>query len=143
MTGPGPGKIKISSKVVFCNKKGCRELDVIVYLHLKGLSRARVTHIDIEGDKIEDLLCSDTYVRVSVSGELMRIHSTRDTQEDIFEIRIISDMFRKIFKGRKVLSWGFLGKKEGGVYIGFKKDVLESLEEYGFKILKEQRSVSR
>ncbi|RLE60206.1 MAG: hypothetical protein DRJ35_03930 [Thermoprotei archaeon] len=138
MTGPGPGKIKIPSKVVFCNKKGCRELDVVVYLHLKGLSRARVTHIDLEGDKIEDLFCSDTYVRVSVSGGLMRIYPTRGTQEDMFELRIISDVFRKIFKEGKILSWGFLGKKEGGIYIGFKKDVLESLERYGFKILKEQ-----
>jgi hypothetical protein len=42
MTGPGEGKINLGKAQV--------------YLHLKGKSRARVTHIDIELDKLNEII---------------------------------------------------------------------------------------
>ena len=42
MSGPGEGKIKIGK--------------ADVYIHLKGKSRASVTHIDIELDELNDII---------------------------------------------------------------------------------------
>ena len=42
MSGPGEGKIKIGK--------------ADVYIHLKGKSRAQITHIDIELDKLNDII---------------------------------------------------------------------------------------
>jgi len=42
MSGPGEGKIKVR--------------DVVVYIHQKGKSRARITHIDIESKTIAKII---------------------------------------------------------------------------------------
>ena len=42
MSGPGPGKIKLGK--------------ADIYLHIKGKSRATVTHIDIELDKLNKII---------------------------------------------------------------------------------------
>lgn len=42
MSGPGEGKIKIGK--------------ADVYVHLKGKSNARITHIDIELDKLNEII---------------------------------------------------------------------------------------
>lgn len=42
MSGPGQGKIKIGK--------------ADVYIHLKGKSRASVTHVDIELDALDDII---------------------------------------------------------------------------------------
>jgi len=50
MSGPGEGKIKLGK--------------ADVYLHLKGKSNARITHIDIELDELNDIIRDkeNTYV---------------------------------------------------------------------------------
>lgn len=42
MSGPGEGKIYLGK--------------ADVYLHLKGKSKARVTHVDVELDKLNDII---------------------------------------------------------------------------------------
>lgn len=42
MSGPGEGKFKVK--------------DVVVYIHEKGKSRARITHIDIESKTIAKII---------------------------------------------------------------------------------------
>jgi hypothetical protein len=75
MSGPGEGKIKLGKAEV--------------YIHLKGKSNARVTHIDIESDELNKIL---------KPGEASYVQA-----------------------------------KEGGVFIGLKKDMIERAE----KIAKE------
>ncbi len=70
MSGPGEGKIKIGK--------------ADVYIHLKGKSRASVTHIDIELDELNDII---------KPGES-----------------------------------SFVGSKEGGVFIGLKKEMISRAE---------------
>ena len=50
MSGPGEGKIKLGKAEV--------------YLHVKGKSNARITHIDIELDELNDIIKDgeNTYV---------------------------------------------------------------------------------
>ncbi len=70
MSGPGEGKIKLGK--------------ADVYLHIKGKSGATVTHVDIELDKLNDII---------KSGEA-----------------------------------SFVGGKNGGVFLGLKKDMIKRAE---------------
>jgi len=70
MTGPGEGKILLKN--------------VKVYIHLKGYSRAAITHIDIEHPLINEII---------KPGET-----------------------------------SYVGSKEGGVFIGLKKEMLARAE---------------
>ena len=56
MSGPGPGKIKLGK--------------ADVYIHLKGKSGATVTHLDIELDKLNDIIKpgENTYVGSKKGG---------------------------------------------------------------------------
>jgi len=70
MSGPGEGKIKLGK--------------ADIYIHLKGKSRATITHIDIESDELN---------RIIKPGEN-----------------------------------SFVGGKEGGIFIGLKKEMIERAE---------------
>jgi len=70
MSGPGEGKIRLGK--------------ADVYIHLKGKSNARVTHIDIELDELNKII---------KPGENT-----------------------------------FLGSKQGGVFIGLKKEMIKRAE---------------
>lgn len=73
MSGPGPGKIKLGTAEV--------------YIHLKGYSNARITHIDIELDELNKII---------ESGEATYVQG-----------------------------------KEGGVFIGLKRGMIEKAETLG------------
>ena len=75
MSGPGEGKIKLGK--------------ADVYIHIKGKSNARITHIDIESDELNKIIKpnENTYV----------------------------------------------GGKEGGVFLGLKKEMIERAEKLAEK----------
>jgi len=53
MTGPGEGKLPLNAKVCL----NAEELpSARVYIHLKGYSRATVTHLDIEHPKLNRII---------------------------------------------------------------------------------------
>ena len=56
MTGPGEGKIKLGK--------------ADVYIHIKGKSGARITHIDIELDELNEIIKpgENTYVGAKKGG---------------------------------------------------------------------------
>ena len=72
MSGPGEGKINLGK--------------ADVYLHIKGKSGATVTHVDIELDKLNEII---------KPGEN-----------------------------------SYVGAKEGGVFIGLKKEMLERVKKF-------------
>ncbi len=75
MSGPGHGKIHLGK--------------ADVYIHVKGKSRATVTHIDIELDQLNDII---------KPGENT-----------------------------------YIGSKDGGLFIGLKKDMIERAEKMAGK----------
>ena len=77
MSGPGEGKIKIGK--------------ADVYIHLKGKSNARITHIDIELDELNKII---------EPGESSYVQG-----------------------------------KEGGVFIGLKKEMISKAEKLAEKII--------
>ncbi|HDJ89963.1 MAG TPA: hypothetical protein ENG40_04645, partial [Thermoprotei archaeon] len=56
MTGPGEGKIPLETEIFIGNKRYLVKVDGNVYLHIKGYSLARVTHLDIEGSIFNQII---------------------------------------------------------------------------------------
>ncbi len=134
MTGPGPGKISLKNTRVIIDEMGHqRELEnAVVYIHLKGYSRARVTHIDIEHDELNKIIPARSggfYKIRREDGNLVL-----DLSRLIRGLRIIIDnnMLASILKPYES-SWCYVGGKPGGIYIGLKKYLIERLEKLAEK----------
>ncbi len=103
------------------------ELDAEVYLHLRGWSRARVTHVDVEAPGLEDRLlggagrgtgawirCLPDGVSVEPRGHPWRLELRGD--ELLATLR---------YEGG---CRGYIGGKHGGVFIGMESRCLRILE---------------
>ncbi len=128
MTGPGEGKIPI--KVDFYVEDV--RVACTAYIHVKGYLRARVTHLDIE--EIE-AYPKNTKVPAVIIGRLdgvtiilmkkLRINGIECRKLRITGISLIG-------KGKR--SGGYVGVKEGGIYIGFRREIIDRLEEIARKL---------
>ena len=132
LTGPGPGKIKIADSASLCGKARCIEVACEVYLHVKGWSLARVTHIDVECPEMNSILKpgEGVYVRAAFRNCTLRIFLRRRIYLPslgivVNEIRVRSDLFSTL-ENRS--SWAYLGGKVGGVFVGFRKEIITELE---------------
>lgn len=132
MTGPGAGKIRINVSVFLEGK----QVPCEVYIHLKGYSRALVTHLDVEGfsvsagkKMIPSLLIGRPDGIIIILSEPVIVEERR--------IRKIS------IKGLKILNTGersgaYLGIKDGGFFLGLKRELIGKLEEIAKKVAREQ-----
>ncbi|MEM4488449.1 MAG: hypothetical protein QXK88_06610 [Desulfurococcaceae archaeon] len=123
MTGPSAGKIRIDAMVFLENN----QVTCDVYVHLKGYSRAKVTHLDVEGFNISAKRRLVPSVIVGGPNGITIIPSEPIIVEGrhIRKIKII---------GLKILNAGeksgaYLGIKDGGFFVGLKKELIEKLEE--------------
>lgn len=95
-----------------------------VYIHLKGYSYARVTHLDIEHGELDGLIEGDGgYFRLRgvTHGILIYLDSRR---------RILvrhRGLNRVLREGESTVTW--VGAKEGGIYIGFQRKYIPRLED--------------
>ncbi|MCD6510250.1 MAG: hypothetical protein J7L11_07700 [Thermoprotei archaeon] len=132
MTGPGPGKIPLTARV-FLEPPHIELKGVEVYLHVKGYSRARVTHLDIEHPRINDIIppSGGEFLRIQAFNGGLKIKLRRVVRFDdryVTEVRLLcSDINRVIGPGESSIAW--VGGKEGGIYLGFRKKYVEALEE--------------
>jgi hypothetical protein len=121
MSGPGIGKLLLEDVRVFVDNK---EIKADVYIHVKGFSLARVTHLDIESDELNKILKPK-------EGGFFSIHGIDGGIEIKFEknrVKVLHAVLSEVLKkGEKTRTW--VGGKEGGIYIGFKKEQIEKLEE--------------
>jgi hypothetical protein len=115
MTGPSEGKLKIRANVFLEGKK----IDAIVYVHLKGYSMATVTHLDIESPKLN---------LMSGKGDFHQIIGIEEGIEiPAFGLVISALILNDVLKsGEKTRTW--VGQKQDGIYIGFKKTEMLKLE---------------
>jgi len=135
MTGPAIGKVPIDAYIEI---NGIR-IDATFYIHIKGYSLARVTHLDIE-----DINVSTNYqkrlIPAAFIGTMNGFHVilTRDAKMTINGIET-----RKFtIRGLKLLQYGeksggYVGLKEGGIFLGFKKEIIRRLESIAKKIAPE------
>jgi hypothetical protein len=120
MSGPGFGKLLLEDAKVFIENK---EIEADVYIHIKGFSLARVTHLDIESEELNKILKPK-------EGGFFSIHGVDGGIEIKFEkdrVKVLHKFLNEVLrKGEKTRTW--VGGKEGGIYIGFKKEQILKLE---------------
>ncbi len=131
MTGPGPGKIEIDCEKMIVRL--CKKTITIipkVYIHIRGWSLARVTHIDVEHEKINEIL--NIKPREIVGGILINNKEKINvrTRKAIFEIysKTLTSLIPEAYRGGCVV-----GGKIGGIFIGVRREIIKILEEYGQK----------
>lgn len=136
MTGEAFGKIKLeNAKIVLIKGNQKKEVKGKVFIHLKGFALAKVTHLDIEANELENLIekeKGDFLIVCGINGGIrIRI------KEKLY-VEVYHDLLNKVLKeNERIMTW--VGKKEGGIYIGFKKKYIEKLEkiareDLGFKL---------
>jgi len=65
MTGPGEGKLLLKNAKVYLDNK---EIPAEVYIHVKGYSLARVTHLDIEHEVLNEIIKPEKGYFYSIYG---------------------------------------------------------------------------
>ena len=133
MTGPGEGKLALDAKV----RLNAEELpNVNVYIHLKGYSRATVTHLDIEHPKLNSIIPPKAKTSnwiIGIENGILIITSKDD------KVQIIHLLLNKVLsRGEKTRT--LVGGKFGGVFIGFRKREISKLEQIAADILSEQKT---
>jgi hypothetical protein len=142
MTGPAEGKLGLDSKVFLLTGEGKVELeDVFVCIHLKGFSRARVTHLDIEHDLLDNLILPKRGSLRDIEGIEGGIEISLEEKKEVvyqgkrikpYKLQIFSPLLNKVLEPeQKTRTW--VGGKFGGIYIGFRKAEIWKLEEIGEK----------
>ena len=124
MTGPAIGKLPLRGARVSILESGkFREIEAEVYIHVKGYSLARVTHLDIESPELNRVYPIKGGSFLPIIGIRNGIEiRTRKTR-----IRIVHPLLNEVLNvGEYTRTW--VGGKIGGIYIGFRKGELEKLE---------------
>ena len=130
MTGPAPGKIPLRGARVYIKTSSDRVLlsNADVYVHLKGYSRARVTHIDIEHSKLNEI------IPPRGGGFYRIIWHPRGVEIDLsrlmpgLSIIVEDEVLAKLLKPME-RSWCYVGGKQGGIFVGLKRHLIERLED--------------
>ncbi len=117
----GVGKIPIEDAKVYLD--GSLLPGAKVFVHIKGYSRARVTHVDVEDPSLKKVIPprhSDypsvvwsTKVEIPVKGHILVLES---------------ETLGKILKMQGNL---YVGGKGKGVFLGFHKEQIRELEAFG------------
>jgi len=120
MTGPGEGKLLLEDTKVCLDYK---EISAKVYIHVKGYSLARVTHLDIEHEALNEVIKPERGGFYSIYG----IEGGINVKLDSRSLSILHPFLTEVLKkGEKTRTW--VGGKFGGIYIGFKKQQIIELE---------------
>lgn len=138
MTGPAEGKLKLDATVYLSSDEEKTKLEgAVVYIHLKGYAEAKVTHLDIEHDLLGNIIPPKRGEFLTIKGSKGRIEIKLEKDREIEHknklmkvkgIEIIHPYLNHILQpGEKTRTW--VGGKFGGIYIGFRKNEIEKLEE--------------
>ena len=132
MTGPGPGKLPVKAVVTAVTPEGAVHIEPCdVFIHVKGYSRARVTHVDIESPALSVRGSGGTYAYVhGIRSGFRVVPKNAIRARDLLIKELVVE-----WEGPELLEPGkvsiaYVGFKEGGIYVGFKKEVISRLEEF-------------
>ncbi len=151
MTGPAEGKLLLKNANVelLTNQGKIGLIDAEVYIHVKGYSLARVTHLDIEHPILDNIIPPKRgkYLKIMGIKNGLRIELDNgktikldDKSLTIYAIKILHPYLNEVMgKYESIVTW--VGGKFGGIYIGFRKKQINKLEEiaekyFNFKISK-------
>lgn len=132
MTGPGSGKHRLNCRVLLSFNNGAEEdteempLDLVVYLHEKGKSGATVTHIDLEGEDAEMIKEVFGIGENQVYADYLLTNKELYVFKDDVDSALILEC--KEFPDTDLDGRGIIGGKEGGVFLGLPRPIIEVLE---------------
>ena len=131
MTGPGPGKVPVrDAEVILISAEGPRRLEAEVYIHLKGYSRAKVTHLDVEGPRLNDFFPPGTSFYARTRGTVNGVVLDFSRYMKGVYVELVSPTLRRVVRpGETTIV--YVGGKNGGIFLGFKKPYVERLEALG------------
>mgnify|MGYP000427391548 CR=1 FL=1 len=135
MTGPAPGKLRVKdAKVILTTPAGIRRLDdAEVYIHVKGWTLARVTHLDIEHPELNNYLPLKITGYYPITGTGWSLRVILDKLIKGLWIDVESELLSKEFIKYGEKSWVYLGSKIGGIFLGFRKEYVRRLEKIAEK----------
>ncbi len=123
MTGPAIGKIKAGGKEVTRLWEREVEKEVDIYIHVRGYSLARVTHLDVEYGEFWRYIKRNDFAKVrGIPGGMLIIPKWK-----VPYCKIFFNYANEVLKVGEE-TWVFLGRKEEGFYLGFRKEYIERLE---------------
>lgn len=134
MTGRAEGKLELRGARVFLKGRKKVKISATVFIHVKGFSLARVTHLDIEHDMLDNIIPPKRGYFLTIRGIKDGIEIELDKPKDVeyknkkllvSSIAILHPYLKKILKSTR--TW--VGGKFGGIYIGFGKEQIAKLED--------------
>jgi len=131
MTGEAPGKIKIPDAKVFITRQNntYELLDPKIYIHLKGYSYAKVTHLDIEHRDLNNIIQGKGgYFKIEGIPYGIVIHITKG-KRIVLRHKLLNEI---LGDNESLYTW--VGSKIDGIYIGFKKEYISKLEKLASKL---------
>nr|MDO8044243.1 hypothetical protein [Candidatus Baldrarchaeota archaeon] len=133
MTGPCGGKVPVKVDVTFYDNHSWK-VKVDAYIHVKGYALARITHLDLESEELEFDNEEKGYGAIIVGKENGFVVVPRKPliKGNHRYTKIKVNGLDVVKKGERI--GGYLGLKEGGIFIGFKKEVIQRLEEIARKL---------
>lgn len=134
MTGPGPGKTPVKdARIILVSAEGPRMLDAEVYIHLKGYSRARVTHLDIEHPALNEFFPPRTSFYARVRGMVDGFVADLSRYLKGVYVEVSSRTLRRLVRPGET-TVAYVGGKEGGIFLGFRKQYVQRLEELAARL---------
>ena len=140
MSGKAEGKLELkNSKVYLIGKNKKIKINAAVYVHLKGYALARVTHLDIEHEILDNIIPPKRGEFLSIYGikngiriKVEKEITYKKKKVKVKAIEIIHPFLNKVLEeGKKTRTW--VGGKFGGIYIGFRKEEVRKLEKLAFQ----------
>jgi hypothetical protein len=145
MTGPGEGKLELAgAQVYLCHAQNKVALqNAIIYIHLKGYSLARVTHLDIEHELINKLIAPRARLFTTIlginNGILIKLYGKygnfayEDRNIKVTGLEISHLCLSKVLP-ENTKTRTMVGGKFGGCFIGFRKPQIIKLEELAMEL---------
>jgi len=146
MSGPATGKLKLSKASVYLLSKSDRVKlkNAIVYIHLKGYADARVTHLDIEHERLDNVIPPKRGLFLSIHGMKgglkIKLENEKEVvyenkEIDVVAVEVKHPYLSSVLKpDEKTRTW--VGGKFGGIYIGFRKSEIVKMEKLAEKKFK-------
>lgn len=133
MTGPAEGKIPVDIKL----KVKDRVFKVSSYIHLKGFSNAKVTHLDVEDLDI-NADSEGFFVKIiPVKNGFVIIAPSDITIDGVRTRKVILEGLGIIRPNERQIAW--FGVKVRGFYLGFRKEIISRLEKLCEEITKNRK----
>ncbi|RLI64254.1 MAG: hypothetical protein DRO67_04360 [Candidatus Asgardarchaeum californiense] len=135
MTGPCKGKVPVNLSVELYNDRTWN-VQVNAYIHVKGYAEARVTHLDLESPELNfenDKQGFGVIIVGRENGFVVVLPKSEFLVKAGHKYKKIRVSGLKILENKERVG-GHLGLKVDGIFIGFKKKIVEKLEEIARKL---------